>query len=340
MRCSERVALLLLLATAACATPLPGSETQPPTEDAAAPLPVLTGCRPLQGLVQALSGGLRSVSQPGGVLAIADDAQVQGMNAPALQVQVPSWSPASDCLASAKFVSGAPTSALPSPLVPLAAVSVGGAVSLYANLPSGFGISALDPSSTPVPLWTSDRPAYGTAAVIDDANDAEGANVYAFGCIAARFLDGDCYLARAPASSLASIGAYEYYVGSERWSPRIEDAWPMTSGATAVDVAPLPSLGRWLMAYAGPLGTTIIVRSGLSPEGPWSAPIPVAQCDLADGDMFCVDVHLHPALAAPAGSIALSYAIASLSSDAAARQTQNPAAWWSRLAVLELPALP
>jgi hypothetical protein len=114
----------------------------------------------------------------------------------------------------------------------------------------------------------------------------------------------------------------------------------MTSGATAVDVAPLPSIGRWLMAYAGPLGTTIIVRSGLSPQGPWSGPITVARCDLADADMFCTDVRLHPALSVPAGSIAVSYAIASLSADAATRQAREPQAWWSRLGVLGLPPLP
>ena len=319
---------------AACATPLPGSETLAPTEDAAAPLPVLAGCRPLQGLVQGLSGGLRSVPQSAGLLVIADDAQIGHANVPSLQVLAPSSSSASDCLASAAFVGGVPSSALPASLAPLAAVSLGGAVTLYVNRPSGFGVAALGASSVPVPLWTSDRPAFGTAAVIDDGN------VYAYGCLGARFLDGDCFLARAPASSIASIGAYQYYVGSERWSPRVEDAWPMTSGATAVDVAPLPSLGRWLMAYAGPLGTTIIVRSGLSPQGPWSGPIEVAQCNLADGDMFCSDVRLHPALAAPAGSIALSYAIASLASDAAARQAQDPAAWWTRLGVLTLPALP
>jgi hypothetical protein len=327
--------LLALAGTAACATPLPGSETQAPTEDAAAPLPVLTGCRPLQGLVQGLSGGLRSVTQAGGLLFIADDAQVQGTDVPSLQVQVPSSSSATDCLASASFPGGMPSSALPASLSPLAAVSVGGAVSLYVDQLSGFGVAALGPSSTPVPLWTADRPAFGTAAVTDDDG-----NVYAIGCIAARFLDGDCYVARAPASSIASIGAYEYYVGSERWSPRIEDAWPMTSGATAVDVVALPSLGRWLMAYAGPLGTTIIVRSGLSPQGPWSGPIPVAQCDLADGDMFCADVRLHPALSVAPGSIAISYAIGSLSADAGARQAQDPQAWWSRLGVLALPPLP
>jgi len=285
--------------------------------------------------VQGLSGGLRSVAQPGGLLFIADDARVQGTTVQSLQVQVLTSSSASDCLASASFPGGTPSSALPAALSPLAAVSIGGAVSLYVDQPSGYGVAALGASSTPVPLWTSDRPAFGTAAAVDDDG-----NVYAIGCIAARFLDGDCYVARAPASSIASIGAYQYYVGSERWSPRIEDAWPMTSGATAVDVVPLPSLGRWLMAYAGPLGTTIIVRSGLSLQGPWSAPIPVAQCDLADGDMFCTDVRLHPALAAPPGSIAVSYAIASLSPDAGARQAQDPAAWWSRLAALPLPPLP
>jgi hypothetical protein len=183
-------------------------------------------------------------------------------------------------------------------------------------------------------LWTADRPTYGTAAV------TTGGDVYALACEPARFLDADCYVARAPATSADDEGAYGYYVGGGEWSPRVDDAWPMTSGGSSVDLAWLPGAGRWLLAYVPPLGNTIVVRSGLTPEGPWSAPVPAATCDLADPDMFCGGVHLHPVLAAPAGSIVLSYAAASLSPDVAARRAAEPLKWWPRLVALALPALP
>jgi hypothetical protein len=114
----------------------------------------------------------------------------------------------------------------------------------------------------------------------------------------------------------------------------------MVSGGTEMDVTWVAAQSRWLMAYAPPLGKTIVLRSGLSPAGPWSAPIPAVTCDLTDPDMFCAGVHFHPGVAGQAGSVALSYAIASLSSDAAMRQASDPLAWWPRLISLVLPSLP
>jgi hypothetical protein len=56
--------------------------------------------------------------------------------------------------------------------------------------------------------------------------------------------------------------------------------------------------------------------------------------------MFCVGVHLHPALASAPGTVALSYAPASLASDQASRRAADPDAWWPRLVALPLPPLP
>jgi hypothetical protein len=73
---------------------------------------------------------------------------------------------------------------------------------------------------------------------------------------------------RAPLASPDDESAYGYYVGGGRWSPRVEDAWPVTAGGGAIDVAWLSAQGRWLAAYVPPLGDTITPRSGLSPAGP------------------------------------------------------------------------
>jgi uncharacterized protein DUF4185 len=340
MRPSDLLDVAVLVGTlgaTACATPLPDTQTESDAavaEDVAPPLPVLRGCRPFQGLADRVSGAIRSVGTPRGTLFIADDAFVAGSDVPAVQIETSTSATVDDCLASASLVDGAPTSALPGALAPLAAIETEATVSLFFSQPStGYGITTPGATSRSF-LWTSDRPAYGTAAA-----SYEG-YVYVYGCLAARYLDGDCYLARAGGPSIASEAAYSYYVGGGHWSPLVDDAWPMTSGATAVDVVLAPTTGRWLMAYVPPLGGTLTLRIGLSPEGPWSAPIPVARCDLATDDMFCTGVHFHPTVNVAEDSVALSYAIASLSPDAATREAEDPAAWWPRLVALRLPSLP
>lgn len=277
----------------------------------------------------------------GAALVVVDDAVVDGADVPSLAIAVPPQATLDDCLASASFSGGAPASAVDPPdLAPLSGFVAGGVASLYYVDPTygSVGLATQDPSDGvfrpgPALLWTADRPTYGTAAV------TTGGDVYVLACAAARFLDADCFVARAPTASADDESAYAYYVGGGRWSPRVDDAWPMTTGGESLDVAPLPS-GTWLMAYAPPLGSTILLRSGLSPEGPWSSPLPVATCDLADPDMFCGSVHLHPALAAPAGTFVLSYAAASLSSDVASRKAAEPTKWWPRLVALPLPPPP
>jgi hypothetical protein len=332
---------------AACATPLPGGDlgASGASGDAgvSAP-PVVSACLPFRSVagVTTVSGAFRSIPQAGGgAWAIVDDAVVNGAEVPSLALAVPATASLDDCLAAATAASTgtAPVLDLPS-LSPLSGVVAGGVAMLYYADPSGsIGVAAQDPVDGrfrpgATLLWTSDRPAFGTAAVTD------GTNVYAIGCQGARFLDADCFVARAPVASPDDESAYGYYIGGGRWSPRVEDAWPVTSGGAALDVAWLPDRSRWLAAYVPPLGDTITLRSGLTPEGPWSAPLAVATCALADPDMFCAGIHLHPALSAPPGTIALSYAAASLSSDVASRRAAEPDKWWPQLVALPVPPLP
>lgn len=162
----------------------------------------------------------------------------------------------------------------------------------------------------------------------------KGDDAYVYGCKPSGFLGADCYVARAPAASLADESAYAYYTGSGRWSASFADAFPIARAGTAIDVAWSESARRFVMAYATPLGTTIHVRSGLAPEGPWSDDHEVSACDLAAPDEFCVGVHLHPELASrvPAGAVALSYVAATLGGGARA-----PDELWPRLVALPLP---
>jgi hypothetical protein len=113
----------------------------------------------------------------------------------------------------------------------------------------------------------------------------------------------------------------------------------VTSAGESIDVAWLPDRNRWLLAYVPPLGTTLTVRSGLTPVGPWSAPVALATCDAPPG-AFCDGVHLHPALGSGRGAVLVSYGIDSLAPDKDARRAAAPEAWWPRFVALSLPALP
>jgi hypothetical protein len=333
MRCSE---LALLAALAGCALRLGGDDPDARVPDGGPAVPVAVGCRPFANLA-VVGGGLRSVAEPdGSTLVIADGARVAGAEIPSLALIVPASASLDDCLATAAFAGGAPASALPSG-ASLGSVLVGGVPWLFTSDPSGVGVATqtapgrFAPSR---PLWTADRPGYGAGAV------RSGADVYVVGCRPARFLDADCYVARAPSAGLADESAYGYYVGGGNWSPRADDAWPVTPAGTSVDIAWSPAVDRWLLVFVPPLGDTIRVRSGLRPEGPWSAPVDLARCDLADPDMFCVGLAVHPTLAAPAGAIVVGYVPASFAADQAARRAAEPDKWWPRLAAVRLPSLP
>jgi hypothetical protein len=348
MRRSEAtIAALAAAVTASCETLLPGGDlgaTASSADAGARAPPRAVGCRPLHDVagVTRVGGAVRSLALPdGSVLVVADDVTLAGNDVPSLALTAAAGASVDDCLASAAPTNNGPAFDPPD-LAPLSGVVVAGVATFYyADSSGSIGVAPQDPSdgrfrsaSSVAQLWTSDRPAFGTAAVV------VGTDVHALGCKPARFLDADCFAARAPSASLADASAYAYTMGSDRWSPRVDDAWPMTSGGTTFDVAWLPAQSRWLMVYVPPLGNTLTARSGLSPEGPWSAPIPLATCDLADADMFCAGMHLHPALASPDGTIALSYAPASLSPDAASRRAADPDAWWPRLVALPVPPLP
>jgi hypothetical protein len=56
--------------------------------------------------------------------------------------------------------------------------------------------------------------------------------------------------------------------------------------------------------------------------------------------MFCSGIHAHPLLDAGSGAVVVSYAPASLSSDASARRAAQPAKWAPRIVSLPLPVLP
>jgi hypothetical protein len=182
-------------------------------------------------------------------------------------------------------------------------------------------------------LWTGDRPSFGVAAASVEAT------TYVYGCKQGRGFASDCFVARAPGDHLDDEAAYEYATGGGNWSARVDDAWPVFEASETVSVVWLPRRGRWVMAHAEPLGRDVMVRTGLGPDGPWSAAVAAARCWLPDAQAFCAAVSLHPALAdVGRDGVPFTYAPVTFTEGAAER---DPLAYWTRLGVLPVPpALP
>ncbi|MEW5848459.1 MAG: hypothetical protein AB2A00_06570 [Myxococcota bacterium] len=88
-----------------------------------------------------------------------------------------------------------------------------------------------------------------------------------------------------------------------------------------------------MLAYIKPLDKVIHIRTGLAPEGPWSAARAVATCDRPDDDSgaFCDSLVAHPTLMVPGGGVALTHGVSSFS------PTAPPEAYRVRLTSVVLP---
>lgn len=359
MHLSERIRLgIACVLAAGCAEPIDrqGGELTGQAEASAPPPPT---CLPFRDTGAAwLSGGGRSVVlADGSALWLFDAASNGAAIIPNVGASLPAGRKANDCFASVGLVGGASPVPLlaPSPLGAdlleglLAPVTALGATWLFYSLarpspmeafgvhPLGIGVAKLDPaSSTFVPsselLWTADRPAYGSAVLVS------GGFVYVYGCTNSG-LSADCFVARAALDAIDQIGAYSYYQGSADWSPHVDDAFPITSAGNSLSVVPAGS--RFLLVYVAPLGSALTVRSGLAPEGPWSAPFGLGGCELPAGDVFCTgaDVHLELEPDLAPGTLAVSYGMSSFSTDFVARALAAPDLYWPRLARVTVPSV-
>jgi hypothetical protein len=316
---------------------------------------VAAGCTPWSGLpgVQSLAGDSRSLAfDDGGTLWVVDDAVMSDGGTVSPAAILVGLGARADCTAWSSSFEGAATG--PSPLedggaisaLDLVATSTGPALyyTVFAHDPSaplglrslGVGIAMGTPAGSFVLtsdlLWTPDRPTYGGSAL------RVGDTVFVWGCKSTGAFSADCFVARAGAASLDSASAYTYWAG-HAWSANVDDATPVTSAGGVVSVRPDPTrAGRLLMTYVPPLGDTLVVRSAMAPQGPWSAPVTLAACDLegAGSGSFCTGGQQHPELATGAPRIALTYDARTFTPDAG-----TGAAFWPKLVTLEVPeALP
>jgi hypothetical protein len=199
----------------------------------------------------------------------------------------------------------------------------------------GIGLAPRDPARgafvpTSELLWSPDRPAYGSSAL------SAGGVVYAWGCKGSGYLTSDCFVAKASPALASSSAAYSYWAG-DHWSTSADDAKPIAEGAgSVVSVRPdAARLGRWLMTYVPPLGNTLVVRSAIAPEGPWSAPVTLGACAIsgAGAGAFCSGAQQHPELSADGQSLALSYDARTFATDGGPVD-----AFWPQLVILPVPA--
>jgi len=301
----RRFSALLLVAASACVVKL-DHEFDAPPESTPGDTPVASGCRVLPGV--ALTGDLRSIASDVTVDFLDDRGNGYAAAAPRADC---GW----NTRALGKIVAASPIRA-DAIVSPLDLVRSDSGVALYyavyvPDSSAAFGVRsigvgvALGPDGGPFAptselLWSADRATYGTSAL------REGDRVYAYGCFDTAPLVVDCYVARAPASSLANAAAYEYFDGAA-WSTNPDDARSIAKAGTSISVR--RDGDRFVMTFVPPLGRTIQARTAIAPEGPWSSPSTLATCDLsgAGADAFCGGATQHAIAGLAPHAIALTY---------------------------------
>lgn len=185
-------------------------------------------------------------------------------------------------------------------------------------------------------LWEPEL-AFGDAAVVADGVP------YVFGCHGPpTFLSYECHVARLTGTDIGDPASYEHFAGDGEWSSDIAEEVPVfESGPHRTAVRFHPGLDSYILLFAHGFGTQIEMRLAPSPEGPWTAPVVVADCELpaSDPDAFCATPALHLELMNDwrPEQLAVTYDIGTLAPDAEARRAAAPAAYWPRLVRFELP---
>ncbi|MEZ4223205.1 MAG: hypothetical protein R3B13_19835 [Polyangiaceae bacterium] len=313
------LALSALTQLAACSVPLEDEAASSSAPDDAS-LPVAEGCRAFADVagVRGIGGGLRSMSLPSGetlwmaeALQFDDGSEIRGG---ALRTDTDAKLDSSCMSAATADAAAMLTDAEPRDGVATSAGSwlyvaryEADATQPFGQRLAGIGIATGDvtASAFSVPealLWTGDRPRFGSSAVV------ENEFLYTWGCQDAGFLRAECYLARAPIATASELSSYEYAKGGGFWTADIEEAWPLLVAGGEISMARLDD-SRVLLAYAEPLGETVVLRSGLSVQGPWSRAVRAARCPKPDPGAFCGRIELHPELGATRDEVVLSFAL-------------------------------
>jgi hypothetical protein len=139
---------------------------------------------------------------------------------------------------------------------------------------AGTGVAAAKASESPrfgppKALWPGEAPSFGASVLAH----GEWLYVYAGGA--------DTHVARVAPDRLDQPGSYRYYAGEGRWSADWKAARALPGSGPELSVRWNAYLQAFVMIYVPPFGKTIAARFAPSPEGPWSAPKHVANCQPA-----------------------------------------------------------
>lgn len=131
--------------------------------------------------------------------------------------------------------------------------------------------------------------------------------LYVYGIRSSTYLK-NLVVARVLPEQIEAGSAYRFWNGSD-WVPAIGAAVNLTPGVSAeFSVQPLAD-GRFLLVHMTDLlGSTVAVRYGASPVGPWGEDIPIWDCPEAKltPNTYVYGAKAHPHLSTP-GSLLISY---------------------------------
>jgi hypothetical protein len=180
---------------------------------------------------------------------------------------------------------------------------------------------------------------FGEDLDLGDGALVDGDFVYAFGCPGTpSWVEEDCIVGRAPldrmgeASSWATLGSGGWGEGDPA---RVFGAGPHRSA-----IVRDPRGAGFLHVYAVGFGTSLEVTRAPRPEGPWSAPTRLTDCDLPRDDVesYCAGPTVHLELYDPThpNEIVVGYSVGSTAWDGEDRRTVDPSAYWPRLVRVSL----
>jgi hypothetical protein len=124
------------------------------------------------------------------------------------------------------------------------------------------------PSDNPTLLFQDGEPCFGDAAVV------MGHQLYVYGCERQGTLI-PCRLARVDLDHVFEKEHWQTWTADGKWSTNLNLGRALFNGNEILSVSYNHYLGCFLAVYSQPMSTTVMLRTALQPEGPWSSPLDV-----------------------------------------------------------------
>lgn len=163
---------------------------------------------------------------------------------------------------------------------------IGSSVATWQNLHQQPQRPTLNPpivTDHPDLLFTQNEPSFGSASFISNGT------LYAYGCD----YNSGCKLGKVAPSNAQDRGAWSFYAGNSSWSTQIGDAIFVFNDANILSVSWNAFLQRYVAVYSPPFSQNVVMRTSVSPEGPWSSETVafVAMQPTGSGNVY--DAHAH-----------------------------------------------